>query len=270
MTGASCARASEDVDGVRALPNGQDPPPFPAGRTTLDGATYSLFKRLSRARRARFFHPRGISYRGTLTVFTPGVTRGVQALAPGFTHPALVRFSCALGLPSPSPDLLGLALRLPDVYGRSRHQDLLLASSGNGLALNVLPRPTRSFFGGSFSTLLPYRAAGRLVLLGAFAATPSASSRSDPLEELAETAGRATLRFVLTLARPWSAWEPVALVSIEDRLPPDASEDLRFNPAHTGGQLDPAGLLNDVRGPAYRGSQEGREDARRGPAERGR
>ncbi len=258
----SRAQRSEDVEIVEARANDARTTPLRSGRSTLDGAAYSLFKRLSRARRARFFHPTGVSYRGTLAVFAPGAVDGVHALASGFTHPVLVRFSRALGLPSPSPDLLGLALRLPDVYGRARHQDLLFATSGSGPALNVVPRPTRSFFAGSFSTLLPYRAAGRLVLLGASPASPSASSRPDPLAELVETAEQAALRFVLAVARPWSAWEPVALVSIEERLPPDASEGLRFNPAHTGGHLQPVGLLNDVRGPAYRGSQKGREEAR--------
>lgn len=37
-------------------------------------------------------------------------------------HRAIARFSRAVGLPRPLPDLLGLSLRVPDAYGSGLHQ----------------------------------------------------------------------------------------------------------------------------------------------------
>ena len=223
---------------------------------SIDSAVYAFFARASRARGRRFLHPGGASYRGVLAA--EDGPPGERVFAPGFTRPAVVRFSRALGFPSPLPDFLGLALRLPDAYGEGAHQDLLFASSGTAAVLKVIPRPAAGFFGPSFSSLLPYRVDGRLVLLGSFAETPSEASSIDPLAALVETAARAPLRFALAVARPWGEWSRVAVVSLDERLDDRESAELRFNPWNTGGGLEPAGWPNRIRDPAYRGSQAGR------------
>ncbi len=47
-------------------------------------------------------------------------------------------------------------------------------------------------------------------------------------------------------------------------LPAHVGEDLRFDPWHAGPGLRPVGVLNRVRRPAYRASQQGRGAPRQG------
>ena len=78
----------------------------------------------------RSLHPTGIGYQGWLEVSNERPARtGVPLFQAGATHPAVLRFSRGAGLPEPLPDALGVAIKLPDVYGPGVDQDLLLTSS---------------------------------------------------------------------------------------------------------------------------------------------
>ena len=69
---------------------------------------------------------------------------------------------------------LGLAIKLADVHGAGRDQDFLFASAVGGRLAKYVPLPVRSYEGRTFSSILPYRSAGRLVLPGAVAAGSTA------------------------------------------------------------------------------------------------
>jgi hypothetical protein len=157
----------------------------------------------------------------------------------GFAHDALVRLSRGLGLRPPLPDVFGLALRLPDVYGPGRHQDFLLASSGEGAVGRRLLRPTFGARTGMYSSLLPYNVGGRRLLVGARPATQSADV------------------FDLLIARPRGPWRLAARLTLGSRLEDAVARELRFDPWNSGGGLIPAGVVNRVRGAAYCGSRRG-------------
>jgi hypothetical protein len=73
------------------------------------------FYALAALRRGRSLHPTGIGFQGWLRVLNERPPRpGVALFQPGATHPALLRFSRGAGLPGPLPDVLGVAMRLPD------------------------------------------------------------------------------------------------------------------------------------------------------------
>jgi hypothetical protein len=153
-------------------------------------------------------------------------------------HAAIVRLSRGVGLPRPLPDVLGLAVRLVDAHGPSRHQDFLLVTSLDAPVLHhlILPGPLGPY-GQSYSSVLPYRVGERLRLVGALPRRPDFDLATAPL------AGR---------------WTPFGRLRLGERLSQAAAEALRFNPWHTGGGIRPAGPLQAIRGPAYKGSQQGR------------
>ena len=97
----------------------------------------------------RSLHPTGIGYQGWLEVSNERPARpGVPLFQAGATHPAILRFSRGAGLPEPLPDALGVAIKLPDVYGPGVDQDLLLTSSTDRPLLRRLLFPARSFVHG--------------------------------------------------------------------------------------------------------------------------
>ncbi len=209
----------------------------------LAEATYRLFRLLSRERRARIFHPAGRSFRCEVTL-----AEG-SPLGQGGSRAGLVRFSRAFGLPRPLPDVLGLAFRIEDAHGPGRPQDALLASALGGL----VPCPARTFFGPTFSSLLPYEARGARRLIVARAPTREGTGDGDALDELARSNRR--LRFDLTL-EPYSY--ALGELVLGEPLSPAESARLRFNPFNTGAELVPVWWPNRFREPAYRGSQAGR------------
>ncbi len=225
----------------------------------LSRATHRLFEGLSATRGARIFHPAGSVYHARFERLPTPAFPGVRILEPDFGHDALVRFSRGLGVPRPLPDFLGLAVRLPGVYGEGRHQDFLLATTGRRPFGNAVPLPAASFFGRAFSSLLPYDVAGATRLVGAFAldAAPPVQ-RLEPLAELDEAASQTELRFAIALASATTPWRPVALLTLEERSASGDAASLRFNPWNTGGGIEPAWAVNRLRDPAYRGSQCGR------------
>lgn len=154
--------------------------------------------------------------------------------------PAIVRISRGAGLPEPLPDAIGVAIRLCDVHGPKRHQDFLLISSVDVPVLHHLILPGL-LPDQSYSSVLPYRIGGRLRLVGAM------------------PRGRGA--FDLALAPVGGTFSPIARLSLGGRLPDEVSEGIRFNPWHTGANIEPAGPLQAWRRGAYRASQEGRDAA---------
>jgi len=212
-----------------------------AARSRLDPVTFELFRRLSASRGRRIFHPRGAAYAARFTAVAGdgAAAAAAEIFSEGFAHDALVRLSRGLGLRPRLPDVFGLALRLPDVYGPGGHQDFLLASSGEGAAGRRLLRPTFGARTGMYSSLLPYEVGGRRLLVGA-----------RPAREAADV-------FDLLVAPPRGRWRVTAQLTLDSRVEDAVARELRFDPWNSGGGLVPAGLVNRLRGAAYRGSRRG-------------
>ena len=93
-----------------------------------------------------------------------GSRAGVAWLDDAGSDEVLVRVSAAIGLPSPLPDISGLALRVPGP-GR-RPADILFASTGwDPVTRHLLVPALRA--GQPLTTLLPYRTCGGPLVLGA-------------------------------------------------------------------------------------------------------
>jgi hypothetical protein len=150
---------------------------------------------------------------------------------------SLLRLSRAVGLPRRLPDILGFALRLRDLHGPGRSQDLLLASSP-APPFHVTLAPGLSFQDRWFTGLLPYRVGERRSIL------------------FAEGVGGG--RFRLGTADPLRARvEPLAEITITARLEPAPAEAASFDPIL---HADPtfrqdAGILDGVRARAYHASR---------------
>ena len=210
-----------------------------SARSPLDPVTFELFRRLSAGRGRRIFHPSGAAYTARFTAEPRDGIAAAEIFGKGFEHQALVRLSRGLGLRRGLPDVFGLAFRLPSVYGPGEHQDFLLASSGDGTVGRRLLRPALGARTGMYSSLLPYEVGGRRLLVGA---RPAAES-PDVFDLL-----------VAPVRGPWSA---IARLTLGERLEDAAARELRFDPWNSGGGLFPAGVVNRLRGAAYRGSRRG-------------
>jgi hypothetical protein len=211
---------------------------------------------LAALRRGKAVHPHGVSYRARLVLDGARSAAGSELLGAAGERTAVVRFSRSLGLPRPLPDLLGMSIRVPDAYGPGRHQDLLLVSSVDRPVLHHLFLPARDVQQRPYSCSLPYRAGGRLLLVGAVPdPTSPRPGGADELDRLARAAATGELRFALAVARLGGRFERVGTLHL-DRAPlPGAFDALRFNPFHCGGGLEPAGTLNRLRAHAYPLSQ---------------
>lgn len=221
----------------------------PAVPAPVAAAAEQLFAALSAARGRRIFHPQGIAFGGSLSAEVD--VESVPLLARGATHPVVIRFSRALGTRRGAPDFLGLALRVRD------DQDVLLASSSPRRLLRLLPLPARTFAGTTFSSLLPFDAGGRAVLVGA-QVEHERTEDDDQLVELGRAAALAPVRVSLAVASLGGRWRRVAAVDVGRRLPDAEAAALAFDPWACGGGLVPRGRVNAVRAPAYRGSRSGR------------
>jgi hypothetical protein len=218
---------------------------LPAG---VDRATESVFRRLAAARGRRVFHPDGFAYRAELVVGA-GIP-GTRAFAPGTRSPCVVRFSLGLGLPAQLGDFLGIAIRL------EADQDVLLATSASRPPGRFLPLPARSFFGRTYSSLLPFSVGDRRLLVAArVAGDPPPTG-----DAWAELAGASSLGVELYAAAPFGPWRPIATVTTGERLPDDETQALRFDAWRCEGGLVPWSFVNRLRQPAYRGSRRGRPD----------
>jgi hypothetical protein len=218
----------------------------------VEGVTAALFGGLARLRGRRIFHPKGAGFDAQLINVGERST-GAELFDRSEPQRAIVRLSRSAGLPEALPDPCGLAIRVPDAYGARNDQDFLLVSSAAPPVARHLLLPSRGFADRPYSSLLPYRIGGQTTLVGALA------QASRPGPKLADLDGvDDPPSFRINLATPRGEWVPVADLVLGERRPEVATERLRFNPAHSGGGLEPVGFLNDLRPAAYRGSQAAR------------
>src|SRR5687767_2626967 len=123
----------------------------------LRGLSAGTFATLSGLRGHRVFHPFGEAFEADLT-FERSADRWLpDVLARPRRHDAIVRFSRAVGLPDRMPDLLGMAVKIPGLYGEGYDQDWLMVTSGTDTVTRHLLIPAFDLLGRPYSTVLPYR-----------------------------------------------------------------------------------------------------------------
>jgi len=233
-----------------------DPARVPALAASLAA---TVFGALSGLRRARVFHPHGVTVAGRLTVDPDRGLPGSDLLRPGSSTGALVRLSRAIGLPDGWPDIFGLAIKVPDAYGPGRSQDLLLTTTPPFVGGRFVLGLGLGFDSHRYSSVLPYRTGGRLHLFGA-AVRHAAGHGLRTVDDVADAARTGHLRIVLRAAEPVQPWRDVATITAGRVLPDVDGEALRFDPWHTGGGIEPVGFLQRLRASAYPASQKARPD----------
>jgi hypothetical protein len=233
----------------------------PGARTGIVGEAAGLsigavLAALAAVRRGKAFHPDGVVYDARLSIAgDPAAPPAAELLSRRGEHRAIARFSRAVGLPRPIPDLLGLSLRVPDAYGSGWHQDFLLVTSADYPLLHHIFLPARDVQQRPYTSSLPYRAKDDLFLVGAVPkpSSPAASGRNE-FDRLEAAASTGRLAFDIAVARIAGRFRPVGSLHIGRQLPPEL-DALRFNPSNTGGGMEPAGWLNGARDRAYKLSQ---------------
>jgi hypothetical protein len=200
----------------------------------------AVFGALSAVRRRRIFHPLGTAYDATLLVH--GGSRGAALLDQPGRRRSIVRLSRGVGLRAPLPDVLGLAVRVPDAYGPGAHQDLLMTTAGARPVLRSVLGVSRSPDRGHYSSVLPYRIGDDHAYVGARPLGP----------------GPTGARFALEVAPPLGHWAEVGVLELGARWDDADADALRFNPLFTGGGIEPVGVLQTLRRRAYAGSQAAR------------
>ncbi|OUE31823.1 hypothetical protein BFL35_03080 [Clavibacter michiganensis] len=212
-------------------------------------------------RRPRPLHPHGVALTGTLT---PVVGRAASGLAwlDGLDAPLAVdaRFSRGGGLPPALPDVLGLALRIPDADGAT--VDVLLASTGLSPVGRFLLAPRRAFSGARLTTLMPYRGTAGSVLLGVLV------DEDPPLPAGAADLGRAlatrAVRMRVVHATPGGLWHVAARIELTHDPAGPLDTATRADPvlaAPPGDTTYP--WTRRLRAPGYRAARRGRPVASR-------
>lgn len=211
----------------------------------VTAASASTFAALSALRRKRFFHPEGVTYQGTVR-FT-STSLGLPFAGETEAH---VRLSKGAGTPGSLPDVLGLAIKFPELG-----QDLLLATSGDNTVSRHLLLPASGFFSQPYSSVLPYELANRLVVFGAHATMREGGHNPKDAAEIADEVRRGTMRFELTIsAAGEKGSQTFGALVLEQELP----GDIAFNPWNCRPPLRPAGPLNRLRLDTYKASQAAR------------
>ena len=223
----------------------------------LRGVSAATFANLSRLRGHRVFHPYGETFEANLT-FERSADRWLpEVLARPRRHDAIVRFSRGLGLPNPLPDIIGMAIKLPDLYGTGWDQDWLLVTSGSDPVSRHLLLPTRDLVGRPYSTVLPYRRPSGSVTFGARALNvPPVRS----IESLLDAVRGGPIAFEFTIAPEGRDHSRLGTLELLRRSE-GSGRPLRFNPWNSSSELRPSGALNELRRETYQASQRARPDS---------
>lgn len=227
--------------------------PAGAGSRLLEAVGTSVVRAASFVRGERVIHAKGMTLHARLTVPASAGT-GAPLFDEPRTWPALVRLSRSVGLPERLPDVLGIAIRVPDAYGPDTRQDLLMSSAVRAPVLRHLPLPRFDLLGATYSSLTPYEIGTERGVLWAVPEGEAPSTR-----DVQELPGRGDgTRLVLQLVS--STREPRTLAVVELAGEAPGGREIRFAPLNTGGGIRPVGWLQDLRRSAYPASHVGRDD----------
>ncbi|GAA3838650.1 hypothetical protein GCM10022243_01430 [Saccharothrix violaceirubra] len=145
---------------------------------------------------------------------------------------------------------------------RGAREDGLAAAARWGAALRGkrLPHPSGTTFEGTFTSLLPYRVGSRNRYVAAF---PDDPRRRVPVDAtgLRDAVLARPFTVSIMIATLTSAWQRVATLRVERPTEEDPDFDVV---SHVLPGFALTGAVNRLRGPVYRGSQEGRRGHRRG------
>lgn len=217
----------------------------------------ATFATLSRLRGHRVFHPYGESFEASLE-FDRRADRWLpDVLARPRRHDAIVRFSRGAGLPAPLPDVLGMAIKLPDLYGQGWDQDWLLVTSGTDPVSRHLLLPSMDLLSRPYSTVLPYRRPGGSVTFGARALT---NRRARSVADLVTAVEEAAVDFEFTIAPEGGDHVRIGTLELL-RVSSTRGRPVRFNPWNSSSELRPSGALNELRRDTYIASQRARSDS---------
>ncbi len=223
-----------------------------AAQMLLPAPTAAFFAAATRLRGRRFFHPYGRAFAGTLRI--PKKAAGLKQ----GSHQAIARLSRGAGVPQGLPDVLGLAIKLPDYNGPRKDQDFLLVSAASAPVARHLLMPASAFGSRTFSTVLPYQVDGEVLLYGTLPSPPEERATGLELTKLDEALEEGRLRFRFAVATLTGPWRRIGELQLERRLSEELSEKLRFNPWNTSDRIRPVGPLNRLRADAYPASQQAR------------
>lgn len=181
----------------------------------------------SAVRGERIIHAKGTAYSGELILLPEAGSLDVPLVR---GPRALVRFSRGAGLPDVLPDVLGIAIRIPDADGAGRPQDLMLATGGGSPLLRRLLVPRRHYRTSTYTSLVAYEVGGQDLIV---AALPDGGD------------------FLLATAGGSSGWTPFARLHIGAALPAEQSRRLSFSVTNDAGGLRVGGRWRAARLGAY-------------------
>ncbi|MCU1678983.1 MAG: hypothetical protein JWM93_3741 [Frankiales bacterium] len=218
----------------------------------LDRVLGVIFGTLSRVRRTRSIHPRGVTFAATVTVVPRGRATGVPLFDRASRFDAVLRLSRGAGFTGRLFDVTGWALRVEGAFGAGRPLDLMLSSTGRAPIARHVLMPTRGFVASTSSSLFRYDAAGRRRWIAAL-----------PIVDRGDEDAPA---YRLCVASRWGRWREVARVTVGPRLPVEAGAALHFNVVRNSDpSLHPDGWIQALRDRAYGASErraphDGRRD----------
>lgn len=204
--------------------------------TGLAGAFYLAAK----IRGGRPIHPKGVIYDATISRHGIRPPTGTDWLDRPGEDRGLVRLSRSAGLPESMPDVHGMALTFTGAHGE--RCDVLLSTTGRSVPARFVLAPRRDPWTAFYSSLLPYTASGKPILL---AAVQVEDGKADD----------DTRVFELLAAELTGPWRPFGLLELHE--PADAAaEPHRFDPRHVPPGLQWPSALMRIREPAYAAAQK--------------
>lgn len=204
-------------------------------------------------RQRKLFHPAGVVAEGTVDRVAPD-GEGL----PMNSCSVIARVSKGVGLPGATPDVAGLAWRIPPPPDlRSCNPwDVLLASTIGGSRIALAP--AASWSGATFSSLMPLRYHGGLWWLRArLCSKVDASGLS--LDGVAQQIESTGITFAIDQAPGTGSFQPLARLTLRHVDP--SCDDIAFDPAlHSGPEVElTPRWLGDFRRAAYQRSRQGRD-----------
>ena len=207
----------------------------------------------SAARGRRLFHPVGVLAEGVLER-TALDSDGL----PMRTCDVIGRVSKGIGLPNGTPDIAGLAFRIPPPQDlRSCGPwDVLLASTAAGTRFGLAP--VTSWSGATFSSLMPLRYHDRVWWIRARLAT-ELNTTGLSLDTIEAQINSGEVKFDIEQAETKGEFRPLAQLTLRNVDP--SCDDIAFDPAlHSDCDVELLPRwLTSVRRAAYRRSRQGRD-----------